>query len=106
MDNLKIAAELVKVAESLTATSKYGWIITRDILDGKNVKIVGPNNISPELHSQLNRGEGEEFQLYDDDRELYYEGRIVGDYDGFEPLDDYGEPNAGCTSVKLGGKWL
>lgn len=28
------------------------------------------------------------------------------DYQGFEPLDDYGTPNAGCVKMKLDGEWL
>ena len=28
-------------------------------------------------------------------------GKIWGDFDGFEPLDDFGEPNAGCTEIRL-----
>ena len=47
-----------------------------------------------------------EFSLYDDDEVLYYKGVIVGDYDGFEPLDDFGMPNAGCTGIKYEGEWL
>jgi len=29
----------------------------------------------------------------------YYKGRIIGDYTGFEPLEDYGTPNAGATDI-------
>ena len=42
--------------------------------------------------------------MLDDDRNLYYKGRISGDYDGFEPLDDYGMPNAGATIIQYKGK--
>jgi len=41
-----------------------------------------------------------------DDGELYYEGTLFGRYGGFEPLDDFGTPNAGCTMIKINGKWL
>jgi len=51
-------------------------------------------------------GKSETFALYDDDEVLYYKGIIVGDYDGFEPLDDFGMPNAGCTGIKYDGEWL
>jgi hypothetical protein len=46
--------------------------------------------------------------MYDDDGKLYYAGTIWGDYDGFEPLDDFGMPNAGCTSIEYkndAGTW-
>jgi hypothetical protein len=39
--------------------------------------------------------------MYDDDSELYYAGKIWGDFDGFEPLDDFGMPNGGCTQISL-----
>ena len=41
------------------------------------------------------------FKMYDGDGELYYSGYIVGDFSGFEPLDEFGMPNAGCTDIKL-----
>jgi hypothetical protein len=46
--------------------------------------------------------------MFDDDNILYYEGRILGNYRGFEPLDDYGMPNAGCTKIKYrqGRSWV
>jgi hypothetical protein len=43
---------------------------------------------------------GTPFRLFDDDGNLYYEGRVFGDYEGFEPLDDFGTPNAGCTRIE------
>jgi len=92
--------------------SNYGWIIdwgnpNIGLEDEKDT--VGPRDISPQLEAQLNNNEGEAFQLYDDDDELYYYGRIVGDYEGFEPLDDWGTPNAGCSYIKYKddtGNWV
>src|SRR3546814_2208380 len=55
------------------------------------VGLVGPRDIAHEIETRLKAGEGEPFRLYDDDGELYYEGRIIGDHtgwDGFTPLDD------------------
>lgn len=46
------------------------------------------------------------WEMYDDDGVLYYSGMIWGEYTGFEPLDDWGAPNAGCTSIKINGKEL
>lgn len=44
------------------------------------------------------------FKLYDDDDELYYsgylKGNLAGSEEAFAPLDNYGEPNAGCTLIK------
>lgn len=48
------------------------------------------------------------FRMYDDDGILYYEGRMNQYCDGFEPLNDFGTPNAGCTMIKIrkkDGSW-
>lgn len=88
-------------------TSKYGWVIDRDYLpDGNRSWVFGPRNLDPVLRRKLVDGSGKEFTLYDDDKILYYKGRIVGEYDGFEPLDDYGAPNAGCTEIRYDGVTL
>ena len=47
------------------------------------------------------------FRLYDDDGNLYYEGRSTV-VDSFAPLDDLGTPDAGCTEIRYwrpGGTW-
>lgn len=86
--------------------SRYAWMIDKDVLfnpaheDKSAVGVVGPRNASSDLIAKLNRGEGDKFEMRDDDGELYYKGRIVGNFEGFEPLDDYGTPNAGCTSIR------
>lgn len=90
----------------------YGWLIYESYIEDSSfgnataVEVVGPCGIGDENDKSLRAGEGIEFELYDDDRNLYYKGRIVGVYDGLEPLDDYGTPNAGCVHVKLSGKWV
>jgi hypothetical protein len=46
------------------------------------------------------------FQMLDDDGVLYFSGTICGDdYDGFEPLDDFGAA-FGCTTIKINGRVL
>lgn len=82
---------------------KYGWIIDKDVIDnGHSNNLTGPNGISATIFNMLKNGEGEPFRMLDDDRILYYEGRLIGDdnTDGFEPLDDYGTPGAGCTIIQ------
>jgi hypothetical protein len=101
----------------------YGWIITEDKLteiEGKTATIIfgkskigvmGPSTISDETKAKLLAGEGSKFRMKDDDNNVYYVGRLVGDADseeGFSPLDDFGTPDAGCTSIeylKDNGKW-
>lgn len=49
------------------------------------------------------------FRLYDDDGQLCYEGKM-NEYceTGFEPLWDYGTPNAGAVRIDVfeHGKWV
>jgi hypothetical protein len=56
------------------------------------------------MFQQLIDGKGDRWRCYDDDRNLIYEGLMLGfDADsvsGFEPLDDFGTPDAGCTYIK------
>ena len=84
-------------------TSTYRWIIKHDhsSVGSYDVGIEGPSNADDELTA-----EPAHFMMYDDDHELYYEGTLFGRYGGFEPLDDFGTPNAGCTMIKINGKWL
>jgi hypothetical protein len=97
----------------------YRWEVTRDRLlersikkhgakradgsdwDNSAVGTKGPSNLNSEV-----RGNAARFSLYDDDGNCHYEGIIYGEYSGFEPLDDFGMPNAGCTAIKINGEWL
>ena len=81
--------------------SKYRWIIEKDHISGECNGVSGPQNYNPKIK------EGKvKFELFDDDKILYYTGVLFGKYEGFEPLDDFGMPNAGCTLVKINGEWL
>lgn len=86
----------------------YGWIIVKDYTEDDqeldDSGLTGPRFIDPEIGARLTRGEGRKFRMYDDDGELYYEGRIITNDDGgseidFCPLDDFGMPNSGCTRI-------
>jgi hypothetical protein len=85
--------------------SRYAWIITRDHIADVTIEagtnsdaagVTGPHNQVAELKS----GEGKAFRMLDDDGNLYYTGRIIGNHSGFEPLEDFGTPNAGCTEIR------
>jgi len=100
-----------------------GWIITRDLISDKGEKVtglMGPRNITDATQARLNDGEGEKFRMLDDDSIPYYHGRYLEDdseqedgifapgTDEFQPLDNYGAPNAGCTMVEYkdeAGEW-
>ena len=79
------------------------WIITKDNISLGNCTDVGTKGPYNHNNTLVNKAR---FSLYDDDKVCYYEGYIFGEFNGFEPLDDFGMPNAGCTLVKLNGSWL
>ena len=107
------------------AGSGYGWVITRDVL--ANAARTEPDHDPDDSiddtgaygprDAKLTREQiieyGVKFQMLDDDGELCYEGFIAwaADYTngtGFEPLDDFGMPNAGCTEIRYkdtAGEW-
>lgn len=93
---------------------RYAWIIDVDHLAdediGTSVGLTGPRNAAPELIARLSNGEGHRFEMRDDDGESYYLGRVIYSdpkvTEGFEPLEDFGMPNAGATSILFGGKPL
>jgi len=83
-------------------SNRYFWTIDKDHIegtaDGLSLGSIDIDTTTP----------GKQFRMFDDDWELYYEGTIWGDYDGFEPLDDFGMPAAGCTGIKYRndkGEW-
>ena len=100
----------------------YGWIITKDLLwdenpewnkehDMKNNKgTIGPSGTILDKGTIVTMGK--KFRMKDDDGEIYYEGMIfetdMSETTGFEPLDEFGMPNAGCVSIEYleNGRWV
>ena len=91
--------------------SDYNWTITKDHIavptarPGTNlnaVGMVGPRGATMNCEEIIGHPGAQKFEIYDDDGELYYEGYLVGG-DGFEPLDDFGTPNAGATEIRYNG---
>jgi hypothetical protein len=81
--------------------SSYHWVITTDHIDeGKSRGLQGPGGSTASVDEITANGLA--FRLNDDDGELYYEGVYLGpdDENLFAPLDDFGMPNAGCTSIQ------
>lgn len=101
------------------------WIIDRDLqpMEGEpegtncNAKgVMGPRGCPDDAKALTLR-----FRLLCDgdsegQHEVLYEGRMLpwdeqdDDSDGFEPLDNFGRPNAGCTELQYwqpgkGGGW-
>jgi hypothetical protein len=83
------------------------WTITKDLLgNGEENGVTGPRNAALNADEIKAHPDAVEFRMKDDDGEVYYYGKLVGD-DLFAPLDDFGMPNAGCTSVEVkeDGQW-
>ena len=94
----------------------YAWTITKDHLADlpyglhsmrDDAGTVGPSDATMDHDAIVAHAEGKKFRMFDDDGELNYEGVLVGG-DGFEPLDDFGMPNAGATEIKYleDGEWV
>lgn len=84
-------------------TAAYRWTIDKDYLEGTDsehsaVGITGPRDASDEV-----KDNPQGFTLYDDDRNAYYHGWLYGDYEGDEPLVDFGIGYAGCTMLRFDG---
>lgn len=93
---------------SATPAPTYAWVVDADLLYNDDPSIgrneagtFGPHDISPELQARLEAGEGERWVCYDDDGIPYYRGRIVGTYEGDEPLMDFAMPNAGAVRIEF-----
>ena len=78
------------------------WIITKDHADTDAVGVIGPRGVSETAIAKLERGEGFRFRMLDDDDLTYYHG-LSSEADSFDPLDDFGTPNAGCTDIQYRG---
>lgn len=92
----------------------YAWLVTKDHVaepgEKSRVGKMGPGNADPELFDELLSGKGAHWKTWDDDNNPVYEGRFIGDAtseDGFGPLDDFAEPDAGATRIayKVRGRW-
>ena len=80
---------------------KYAWIITKvneEFVSPKLIRLNGPRSHAMNLNKVLKTGKT--FRMFDDDGIWYATGKICGDYEGFEPLDQWGTPGLGATSIK------
>ncbi len=80
------------------------WYINEDKIDDGDA--VGQWNGPENILKQCKENCTHKFRMFDDDGELYYVG-FSDDSSSFEPLDDFGMPNAGCTEIQYleNGKW-
>jgi len=87
----------------------YAWVITVDHLHQRDpdgfekdeAGTTGPRGCTMRPEEISGHPKAKEFRMYDDDGELYYSGFYLGPDDEtlFAPLDDFGTPNAGATSI-------
>lgn len=85
-------------------SSTYAWVITED--NGEVDTIVGirgPSSCHLTKDEIVNHPEAKKFRLVDDDDIVYCHGYfvdLVGKASGFEPKDNFGEPELGCTKIQ------
>ena len=85
------------------------WIITHDFLFSENDTYCAVGRSSCDFEDVKRESLQNQFRLYDDDGELYYEG-LSDDSDSekaFDPLDDFGLGSAVCTEIHYlrNGNW-
>ena len=74
------------------------WYIDKDKID--DGKAVGQwNSYNPMDFETCKKLCKERFRMSDDDGEVYYYG-WSNDSSSSDPLDDFGMPNAGCTTIE------
>jgi len=77
------------------------WKITKDKLAAQvgGASSVGVASIGIENVDEATLTE--KFKMYDDDNVLYFEGISddANSQDAFAPLDDFGQPDSGCTRI-------
>ena len=85
------------------------WTITSDLFADESAKtgtnanafgVVGPRGATLSSDDICKHPEAIAFRMYDDDGDHVYSGYMVGS-NPFAPLDDFGAPNFGCTSIRV-----
>jgi len=86
---------------------QHMWAITRDCTeDGIDVGVCGPSRCELTFEQIVAHPNGVAFRMLDGDKVVCYEGMYVNVGGGglgeqaFSPLDDFGAPNAGCTTIQ------
>ena len=91
-------------------TATYTWIVTRDAGVGDSSDAIG--KIGPSGNPAAYRFdqvicEGQHFRLLNERNESEFEGYILGEFFGFEPLEDFGR-EFGCVAIEYEreGAWF
>lgn len=88
--------EKIKNLTSGPGLDPQTWVITKD----HGVCNDCDNATKEQIKTLKKMGFTESFKMFDDDGELYYSGLARKNAD-FDPLDDFGTPNAGCTEIRF-----
>lgn len=79
---------------------KYGWIITKEhVLEGFAPTEGTREYPQSDFTNDYIAEHGKYFHLLDEDDDVCYEGMIVGEYNGDEPLIEFGIPEWGCERI-------
>ena len=82
--------------------SPYSWLLFGDLSTGNTGARIwqsGPNAENPRATMRELLDRGDCFRLVNKDGIAIYEGYIIGDYTGDEPLEEYGREH-GCVSIE------
>ena len=88
--------------------TKYYWVCTRDRLAEaeSTVKIRSHKGYHCGNATLAGTKPSAHWSVWDADGECYASGMIYGDFDGFEPQDDFFGPSMGTVSTKINGEVL
>ena len=97
-DDTSLQPRIVE-GRSYLPSNNYHWMIDRayGVCQDEKLPVHGPSdcNVDEAFGPTAKR-----FLMMDDDGNIFYGGLIQGTgYLGFEPLDDFGAPNDGCTEI-------
>ena len=92
-------------SNSESEKSPYAWLLFGDLSTGNTGARVwqsgpDPDNFRVNMHEVLEHGKC--FRLVNDNGVAMYEGYIIGEYTGEEPLKEYGLDH-GCVSIEYEG---
>jgi hypothetical protein len=98
------------VTDGAKGYTHYTWIVTRDTILGDSSEAVGkigPSGSSNRAPFDSVIIHGEHFRMLNAAGEVQFSGYILGQYQGSEPLDDYGSEN-GCAFIEFEqeGTWV
>lgn len=90
--------------------SQYTWIVSQGQIVGDSsgsVGHIGPPHAKNRARFDIVIKSGQRFRLLDADGNMRYLGYIYGEYEGREPLEEYGR-GKGCVAIEYerDGRWV